>query len=102
MKVGRIPYLSCEPFYFDMERRGIALSDVVPSAMAGAVAQGDIDAGPVPLADCFIAVEPSRCDAVAVVGRHSEHIDGAGVSFESVDFVPARHVPQSKSTIRAP
>ena len=53
MKVGHIPYLSCEPFYFDMERRGIALYDVVPSAMAGAVAQGDIDAGPVPLADCF-------------------------------------------------
>src|SRR5215510_11871362 len=53
MKVGHIPYLSCEPFYFDMERRGIVLSDVVPSAMAGAVAQGDIDAGPVPLADCF-------------------------------------------------
>jgi len=52
MKVGRIPYLSCEPFYFDMERRGIALYDVVPSAMAGALAQGDIDAGPVPVVDC--------------------------------------------------
>jgi chorismate dehydratase len=53
MKVGRIPYLSCEPFYFDMERRGIALHEVVPGAMAEAVAQGDIDAGPIPLADCF-------------------------------------------------
>ena len=53
MKVGRIPYLSCEPFYFDMERRGLTLHDVEPSAMAGAVAQGDLDAGPVPLADCF-------------------------------------------------
>ena len=53
MKVGRIPYLSCEPFYFEMERRGMALYDVVPSAMAGAIAQGEIDAGPVPLSDCF-------------------------------------------------
>jgi chorismate dehydratase len=53
MKVGRIPYLSCEPFYFDMERRGIALYDLAPSALAGAVARGEIDAGPVPLADCF-------------------------------------------------
>lgn len=53
MKVGRIPYLSCEPFYFEMERRGMALYDVVPSAMAGAIALGEIDAGPVPLADCF-------------------------------------------------
>ena len=53
MKVGRIPYLSCEPFYFDMERRGIALHEVVPGTIAEAVAQGDIDAGPIPLADCF-------------------------------------------------
>ena len=53
MKVGRIPYLSCEPFYFEMERRGMALYDMVPSAMAGAITQGEIDAGPVPLSDCF-------------------------------------------------
>jgi len=53
MKVGRIPYLSCEPFYFEMERRGMALYDLVPSAIAGAIAQGEVDAGPVPLADCF-------------------------------------------------
>jgi len=53
MKVGRIPYLSCEPFYLEMERRGMALYDLVPSAMAGAIAQGEVDAGPVPLSDCF-------------------------------------------------
>jgi chorismate dehydratase len=53
MKVGRIPYLSREPFYFEMERRGMALYDVVPSAMARAIAQGEVDAGPVPLSDCF-------------------------------------------------
>jgi chorismate dehydratase len=52
VKVARIPYLSCEPFYFEMERRGIELSDLVPSALAGAAARGEIDAGPLPLADC--------------------------------------------------
>ena len=40
MTVGRIPYLSCEPFYFAMQRRGIALYDVVPSAVAAAMATG--------------------------------------------------------------
>ena len=60
LKVGRIPYLSCEPFYFDMERRGIALYDVVPSAVAGAIARGDIDAGMVPLAECFHLNEQCR------------------------------------------
>jgi len=53
LKVGRIPYLSCEPFYFAMEQRGIALYDVIPSALAGAAAKGEIDAGPMPLVDCF-------------------------------------------------
>jgi chorismate dehydratase len=53
LKVARIPYLSCEPFYFDFERRGVDLYDMVPSELAGAVARGEIDAGPMPLADCF-------------------------------------------------
>ncbi len=53
MQVGHIPYLSCEPFYFDMERRGIVLHDLAPSALATAATQGEIDAGPVPLVDCF-------------------------------------------------
>ena len=53
LRVGRIPYLSCDPFYFAMERRGLALLDVVPSAMAGAAARGEIDAGPMPVTECF-------------------------------------------------
>jgi chorismate dehydratase len=60
MKVGRIPYLSCEPFYFEMERRGIELYDLAPSALAAAAATGEVDAGPVPLADCFHLTEHFR------------------------------------------
>jgi chorismate dehydratase len=52
VRIARIPYLSCEPFYFDMERRGIELYDMAPSALAEAAARGEIDAGPVPLTDC--------------------------------------------------
>src|SRR2546428_8321245 len=51
--VGRIPDLDCEPLYFDMARRGIELSEMVPSQLAAAAAAGAIDAGPVPLVDCF-------------------------------------------------
>jgi chorismate dehydratase len=53
MRVGRVPYLHAEPFYFDMERRGIELCELVPSAVTVALTHGEIDAGPVPLADCF-------------------------------------------------
>ena len=60
LKVARIPYLSCEPFYFEMERRGVELYDMVPSAVAGAAARGEIDAGPMPLVDCFHLDEQFR------------------------------------------
>src|SRR5919106_3812243 len=53
IKVGRVPYLHCEPFYFDMERRGIELYEMVPSALAFAAQEGEIDAGLAPLVDCF-------------------------------------------------
>ncbi len=53
IKVGRVPYLSFEPFYFDMERRGLQLCEVLPSGLAPAIEKGEIDAGPVPLADSF-------------------------------------------------
>ncbi len=49
--VGRVPNLECEAFYYDMERRGIALVDLEPHQVAGALASGEIDAGPAPLLD---------------------------------------------------
>jgi chorismate dehydratase len=52
VRIARIPFLSCEPFYFDMERRGIELYDMAPSTLAEAAIRGEIDAGPMPLADC--------------------------------------------------
>jgi chorismate dehydratase len=53
LNVGRVPYLHSEPFYFDMVRRGIDLYEMVPSALVSAAEHGEIDAGPIPLADCF-------------------------------------------------
>src|SRR5918996_1838308 len=53
LRVGRIPYLHCDPFYFDMARRGIELCDMVPSALASAAENEAIDAGPLPLVECF-------------------------------------------------
>jgi chorismate dehydratase len=53
LRIGRVPYLHTEPFYVDMARRGLALTELVPRAIAVAMANGEIDAGPVPLVDCF-------------------------------------------------
>jgi chorismate dehydratase len=60
LTVGRIPYLSCEPFYFDMAHRDLRLVDLAPSALAPALEQGVIDAGLVPVSDCFRLEGPFR------------------------------------------
>lgn len=51
MKIGKIPYLNCEPFYAHMT--GAALTPLTPRALGRAMADGSIDAGPLPLADCL-------------------------------------------------
>jgi chorismate dehydratase len=53
LRIGCVPYLHAEPCYFGMARRGLALADLVPRAVAAAATHGEIDAGPVPLVDCF-------------------------------------------------
>ena len=41
--------MNCEPFYVDMDRRGIELLDLPPAEAAPALGRGDIDAAPVSL-----------------------------------------------------
>ena len=53
INVARIPNLEYEAFYFDMARRGIELRNMDLNAVAEALEQGEIDAGPVSLVDTF-------------------------------------------------
>ena len=53
IRVGRIPYLNSEPFYYRLVRDDIELYNMVPSALTRAAERGEIDAGPLPLVDCF-------------------------------------------------
>ena len=53
IRVGRVIQLSFEPFYIDMERRGVELVDVRLNQVAEAMREGEIDGGPVPLTDSF-------------------------------------------------
>lgn len=52
-KVGRIPYMICEPFYFDTERRGLELVDTMPQRAVEDIEQGIIDAALAPVVDIF-------------------------------------------------
>ena len=50
IRVGRIPYLNSEPFYYELVRDDIELHHLVPSAISRAAEEGEIDAAPLPLA----------------------------------------------------
>ncbi len=49
LRVGRIPYLNCEPFFAYLD--GIETVSLSPRELGLAIAAGELDAGPVPLAD---------------------------------------------------
>lgn len=49
LRVGRIPYLNCEPFFHRLP--GVQLVDLIPRALGQAMAAGELDAGPLSLMD---------------------------------------------------
>ena len=53
IRVGLMPYLNSEVFYYAFESAGISLCPMVPSEMGRAADRGELDAGPIPLVDCF-------------------------------------------------
>ena len=98
IKVGRVAQLSFEPFYIDMERRGVELRDIPLNQVAEAIRQGEIDGGPVPLSDSFgmashaVPVSGFCLSAAARSGSNLfysrkpiEELDGARVALSEVD-----------------
>ena len=76
IRVGRIPYLNSEPFYYNLIRDDIELFSLVPSALAQAAERGEIDAGPIPLVDYFRLQDRfTRAGAVLHIysGKVQEH-----------------------------
>ena len=53
IKVGQIPYLNAEAFYYHLIRDEFELYPMVPSALAPAAERGEIDTAPIPIVDYF-------------------------------------------------
>ena len=51
LRVGLMPYLNSEVFYRNLPAEGTELVSLPPRAMAAAVERGELDAGPLPLAE---------------------------------------------------
>lgn len=72
IKVGRTPYLSSQPLFFDMHKRGIEVQELSPRELPKAIEQGHLHGGLIPLVNCFPMAESMRPVAgfcVATISR---------------------------------
>lgn len=60
IKVGRTPYLSSEPMYFDMDKRGIEVVEMPPNELTAAISDGRLQGGLMPLVDTFLLDDSVR------------------------------------------
>ena len=70
--MGRTPYLSSEPLFFDMPKRGIEVQELPPRELPIAISEGHLQGGLIPLVDCFPLAENMRTVAgfcVATISR---------------------------------
>ena len=102
LHIGRVPYLHAEPFYIDMARRGMALAELTPRAIAVAAANGKIDAGPVPLVDGFRLEDRFQ----PVAGFCIACVQGAGSSLlfstKPIDALNGAHIGVTDEASTAP
>lgn len=72
IKVGRTPYLSSEPLFFDMPKRGIEVQELPPRELPIAISEGYLHGGLIPLVDCFPLAESMRTVAGFCVATISQ------------------------------
>ena len=102
IKVARIPYLGCEPFYYDMDRRGIQLLNMAPNTTASALRDGEIDSAPVPLTDCIHlgdGYQPVSGFCITAVSNSGTSVLHSKVPIAELDGSPIA-IPGDASTSR--
>lgn len=82
--VARMPYLNSDVFYWTMPPDAFELRPLVPRAMAWAIENGEIDAGPLPVAEWF-----RMQDRLVPVGDYCVATGKAAVSILFFSRVPA-------------
>lgn len=103
IRIGRIPYLNCEPFYYGLNDDALELSSLVPRELSRAAERGEVDAGPVPVVDCFrledrferlggfcIATGPEAFSVLLFSRRPITELDGAIIAVTQETSTSAR------------
>ena len=103
IKVARIPYLGCEPFYYDMDRRGIQLLPMAANTTASALREGEVDSAPVPIIDCIgldDGFQPVSGFCITAVGNSAASVLHSKVPIADLDGSPIA-LPAEATTSRS-
>ncbi|MBI4219974.1 MAG: menaquinone biosynthesis protein [Chloroflexi bacterium] len=93
IRVARMPYLNSDVFYWSLPEDSCELRPLVPRAMAWAMEQGEIDAGPLPVVEWFrmedrlapignfcVATESAAVSILFFARRRAEELSGARIA----------------------
>ena len=102
-RVGRIPYLNSEVFYYGMAADDVDLIPLVPSALSAAALENRLDAGPVPLVTCFEledSFEPLGDYCIATVEKSRSILLFSKRPIEELDGAVVRVTDETSTSVR--
>jgi chorismate dehydratase len=89
LRIGKIPYLNCILFFHRLENEpDLSLEPLVPRALSSAVAEGEVDAGPVPLVTAWEIedrFEPLGDFCISTISRAHSILFFSRVPFDRLD-----------------
>ncbi len=94
LKIGHMPYLNSEVFYHVLDSDSCELVTAKPRAMAAAVEQGELDGGPLPVAEVF-----RLGDRVREVGELGVACHGPALSVLLMSDVPVSELDGKKIAV---
>lgn len=94
LKIGHMPYLNSEVFYHALDADSCELVTARPRAMAAAVERGELDGGPLPVAEVF-----RLGDGVKEVGELGVACHGPALSVLLMSEVPVSELNGKKIAV---
>ena len=102
-RIGRIPYLNSEVFYYGMAADDVDLIPLVPRALSMVALENGLDAGPVPLVTCFEledAFEPLGDYCIATVEKSRSILFFSKRPIEELDGAVVGVTDQTSTSVR--
>ncbi len=104
IRIGKIPFLNCALFFHGLENEaGIQLEPLVPRALSSAAAEGEVDAGPVPLVTAWeieSRFEPLDAFCISTIDRARSILFFSKRPFDRLDGAEIGITNETSTSVR--